>query len=129
MHVSQQGWWVEEALGRQGIAGLPAGRALCDPLGHIVRDALELVGIDDGSHVNRLVQRRSDAQILQPRADLGEELLRDALVNQQAGAGAADLALVEPDGIHQALHSGVEIGVVKDNEGRFAAEFQRQLLG
>ena len=54
--------------------------------------------------------------------------LGDAFLHEQARAGAADLALVEPDGVDHALDRAVEIGVVEDDEGRLAAELQRQLL-
>ena len=47
---------------------------------------------------------------------------------KQARAGAADLALVEPDGVDHAFDGGVDIGVVKHDEGRLAAQFQRQRL-
>jgi hypothetical protein len=52
----------------------------------------------------------------------------DRFLHQQARTGAADLALVEPDRIDQAFDGGVQVGVVEDDEGRLAAQFQRQLL-
>jgi hypothetical protein len=56
------------------------------------------------------------------------EPLGNAFLHQDARAGAADLALVEPDGIDHAFDRRVEIGIVEDDEGRLAAQFQRQLL-
>ena len=41
--------------------------------------------------------------------------------------GAADLALVEEDGVNQAFDSAIEVGIVEDDEGRFAAQLQGQL--
>ena len=55
-------------------------------------------------------------------------LLGDRLLHDQARAGAADLALVEPDGVDDAFDRAVEIGVVEDDERRLAAELQRQLF-
>ena len=48
--------------------------------------------------------------------------------DQQPRARAADLALVEPDRVDDALDRAVEIGVVEDDERRLAAEFERKLL-
>ena len=42
-------------------------------------------------------------------------------------ARAADLTLVEPDCVYEALDCRVEIGVVEDNERRFAAQLKRKL--
>ncbi len=50
------------------------------------------------------------------------------LLHQQARARTADLPLVEPDGIDQPLDRTVQIGVVKDDKGRLAAQLQRQRL-
>ena len=55
-------------------------------------------------------------------------LFRDRFLHDQARAGAADLALVEPDGVDDAFDRAVEIRVVEDDEGRFAAELERQLF-
>src|SRR5690606_20289354 len=52
----------------------------------------------------------------------------DAFLHEEAGTGAADLTLVEPYGIDHAFYGRVEIGVVEDDEGRLAAELQRQAL-
>ena len=44
------------------------------------------------------------------------------------GAGAADLALVEPDRVDQPLDGRVNIGIIEDDVGGFAAQFQGQGL-
>jgi hypothetical protein len=46
----------------------------------------------------------------------------NALLHQQARAGAADLALVEPDRIDDTLDCAVEIGVLENDEGRLATK-------
>ena len=99
------------------------------PMATSLLDAVELHLVDDGADVDGLVERRADAQRFHAGADLVVELLGDALLHQQTRAGAADLALVEPDAVDQAFDGGVEIGVVEDDEGRLAAEFERELLG
>ena len=45
-------------------------------------------------------------------------------MNEQARPGAADLTLVEPDRIHEPFDGAVDIGVIKDNIGRFSAQFE-----
>ena len=54
--------------------------------------------------------------------------LGDTFLYEQARTSAADLALVEPDGVDHTLDRAVEISVFEDDEWRFAAEFERQLL-
>ena len=45
------------------------------------------------------------------RLELRDQPLGDTFLRQDAGAGAADLALIEPDRVHHALDHAVEIGV------------------
>ena len=54
--------------------------------------------------------------------------LRDALLNDEPGARAAHLALVEPDRVDDALDRRLHVRVVEDDEGRFSSELQRELL-
>ena len=111
-----------------GLLRLPAGGAFGDARIDQLADAFELDRRDDGADVDGFVERRADAEGLHARADLGVERLGHALLHEQARAGAADLALVEPDAVDEAFDGGVEIGVVEDDEGRFAAELERELL-
>ena len=48
--------------------------------------------------------------------------------DEEARAGAAALAVIEEDGHGGAGNGGFEIGVVDDDVGRFAAEFERNFL-
>ena len=86
-----------------------------------MRSNLDLV--DDGADVDGLVEGRAYAEGFHARTDLVVELFGDAFLHEEARAGAADLALVEPDAVDEAFDGGVEVGVVEDDEGRFAAEF------
>src|SRR6185503_14900051 len=65
---------------------------------------------------------------LHPGAQLFHEALRHAFLHEQARARAADLALVEPDRVHDALDHAVEIRVVVDDEWTLTAKLQTQLL-
>src|SRR5690606_5835696 len=105
-----------EARGARGLALL-----------HQARDLLELDGRDDRADVYRLVERRALAQVLHALAQLRLHARRHALLHEQAAAGAADLALVEPDRVDDALDGGVEVGVLEPDEGRLAAQLQGEL--
>ena len=59
---------------------------------------------------------------------MSRKTVDDAFLHEEAGAGTTDLALVEPDAINETFDGGIEIGVLEDDEGRLAAEFERQLL-
>jgi len=85
---------------------------------------VELHRSNDGADVDGFVQGRTYAQSLHARANFRHESFGDALLHQQAGTCAADLSLIEPDAINEALDRAVEIGVVKDDEWRFAAKFE-----
>ena len=56
------------------------------------------------------------------------EPVGDAFLHEQPRAGAAHLALVEPDRVDHAFDDAVEIGVVEDDERTLAAELEGQLL-
>src|SRR6185437_9692107 len=79
-------------------------------------------------HFDRLVEGLADAELLHARAQLGDELPRDALLHQEARAGAADLPLIEPDRVDDALDHAVEIGVFKNDERAFPAKLEREFL-
>ena len=49
-------------------------------------------------------------------------------LHQKSRTGAAHLALIEPDGIDNAFNRAVKIGVIENDKGRLATEFQRQRL-
>src|SRR3954454_1536445 len=52
----------------------------------------------------------------------------DRLLHQNARAGSAALAVVRKDHENSGVERAFEIGVVENNEWRFAAEFHRELL-
>ena len=52
----------------------------------------------------------------------------DTLLDQQSAACTAHLPLVEPDRVNQTFDRAVDIGVIKDDIGGFAAQFQCQRL-
>ncbi len=126
--VGEQGRRIEPAFARTAPRRLPERGAFLDPLADQTLDAFELHRSDDRADVDRLVARIADAQRLHAGAELGVEGLGDALVDQQARAGAADLPLVEPDGVHHPFDRAVQVRVVEDEKRRLAAQLQRQAL-
>ncbi len=97
-------------------------------LGDEVGDGAELDRVDDGADVDGLVEGVADPEAVHPAFEFVVEAGGDAFLDEEAGAGAADLALVEPDGVDEAFDGAVEVGVVEDDVGGFAAEFEGEGL-
>ena len=116
LDTGQQRRRIEVPLRRAGPRWLPQRRALVDALLDQVFDLLQLAGRDDRADVDGLVERVADAQLLHPRAQLGQQRLGDVLLDQQARAGAAHLPLVEPDRVHDAFDHAVQVGAVEHDE-------------
>ena len=87
---------------------------------------LELDRINDGPHINGLVQRMANPELahapLQPLDEFGGH----ALLHQKPRSRAAHLPLIEPDGIDNPFNRAIKICIIKNDERRFAAELQRQ---
>src|SRR3954454_18589134 len=86
-----------------------------------------LLGVDRAD-IGVLVERVADAQRRQAALQLLDDRLVDGFLHEQARAGAADVALVEVDAVHDPLDRLVKSGVVEDDVRGLAAELERQLL-
>jgi len=128
LHAGEQRRRIEAAGARHRRARLVQRRAFLQPGIDQVADALQLHRVDDGAHVDRLVERIAEPKRLHARRQLRDEALVDALLDEEPRSGAADLALVQPDRVDHPFDRRVEIGIVEDDEGRLAAELQRQAL-
>ena len=128
MDVAEKSGRKIKAARGHGNLRLPAGGAFGDALIHEALNAIELNAGDDGANVDGFIERRADAECVHAVADFGDEGLGDALLHEEARAGAADLALVEPDAVHEAFDGGVEVGILENDEGRFAAELERKFF-
>lgn len=126
--VGEEGRGEPESVGGEVAGGLEFGGTFADAFFDEAGDAFELGAIDDGSEVDGFVEGATDAEGFHAGADFGVELFGDAFLDEESGAGAADLALVEPDGIDEAFYGAVEVGVIEDDEGGFSAEFERELF-
>ena len=118
----------KQPLPGQVAVGLVDHRAFGGAALHQIADALDLHRGDQRADVDGLVERIADAEGRHARLELGDEALLDRLLHEEARAGAADLALVEPDGVDEALDGAVEIGVLEDDVGRLAAELEAEAL-
>ena len=107
----------------------PALRALGLPGVAELADARELLGRVDRADVGVLVERIAEAQRRHARLQLGDDLIGDRLLHEQARARAADVSLVEEDAVDDALDRLVERRVVEDDVGGLAAELEAQALG
>ena len=116
MHVSEQSGREEAALLRHWTAWLPATRALGDAGIDHFADGFKLHGRHDCSNIDGFIERRAHAERFHARADFCVERFGHALLHEKARACAADLALIEPDGVDEAFDCGVEVGIVKDDE-------------
>ena len=67
-------------------------------------------------------------EAFQSTLEFVEELVGDALLNQQTGAGAADVTLVEEDAVDDALDRLIEWRIVEHDVRGFAAELQAEML-
>jgi hypothetical protein len=71
---------------------------------------------------------RPDAEQLRAALELVDQPVVHALLHEQPRAGAAHLALVEPDRVDHALDHAVEVRVLEDDERALPAQLERQLL-
>lgn len=112
---------VAATTGGHGGTGLLAGI-------DVAHDAVELQLRDLGSLEGLNVEWVSDLVGLGALLEAGDELVVDALLHVDAGAGAAALAVVEEDTEVDPRDGVVDVGVVEDNVGRLASELKGDLL-
>lgn len=112
---------VAVAAGGHGGTGLLA-------VLNVSHDAVELQFRDlrslEGGHVEWV----SDLVGLGALLEAGDELVVDALLHVDAGAGAAALAVVEEDTKVDPRDGVVNVGVVEDDVGRLASKLEGDLL-
>ena len=119
---NQKPWLGQVARRRPALGAL----GLAD-VGELA-DLGQLLGGVDRADVGVLVQRVADAQRGHPALEPLDHLVGDGLLHEQAGAGAADVALVEEDAVDDALDGLVDRGVVEDDVRGLAAELEGDLL-
>jgi hypothetical protein len=123
-HLGEKARGIEPSFGGAGPGRLPELGPFLDTLLDELLDPLELHGRHDRSDVHRLVEWIAHAQPLHALAQLGQQAVVDALLDEQTRTGAAHLALVEPDRVDRALDDAVEVGIFEDDERALAAQLQ-----
>ena len=121
VQACDQGRRVEAAFGGRRLEYFAFG-VVRDQLG----DHVALGRVHDGADVDAFVERVADAQASHAGFEFGVEAVCDAFLHQQARARAADLPLVEPDCVDKTFDGRVDVGVVENDVGGFAAKFQGQ---
>ena len=127
-HIGEHGRPMPVALLGQRARRLDLACALIDAALHQLLDARQLGLAVDRAHVGVLVHRVADADALDAHAQLLDEHVVDAFLQQQSRTGAADVALVEEDAAHHAVDGLVDRRIVEHDVRRLAAELERQLL-
>src|SRR5215469_18973827 len=89
-------------------------------------NAVQLYRGDDRADIDGLVERRPNAEGAHSLLNFIQQRFGNALLHEQARAGAANLALIEPDAVHQAFDRTIEIGVFENNEWGLTPQFERQ---
>lgn len=128
LHVVDHGGREEETLlGELDRRLVDRGSFLASQI-DVVRHPLELHLVDEGTHVDALVEGVSHSEVVHSPLDLLDHSLGDALLHEQTRTSAADLSLVVPDGVDETLDGAVKVSVIKDDERRLASQLERQLL-
>src|ERR1700722_3521818 len=91
-------------------------------------DAIELLFGHERAHVAFGIEAGTDADFLRGLRHAVDDPVENFLVDEEARAGAAALAVIEEDGAGGAGDGGVEIGVVENDVGGLAAEFERDFF-
>lgn len=119
--VRRQAGRTLQAAGHQGGAFLEAD---ADVAGDLV-----VVGLGDHrADLGLRVLRIADDQAPGARGELGDELRVDALLDEDATAGGAALAVQREDGEQRGVQRPLEVGVFEDQHRRLAAQFHRVFL-
>ena len=112
------------AFGRERAGGLFEFATFGDAAGDEGADFVELGAGVDGADVGVFVEGVADAEGLEAVAEFADDLGIDAFLHEESRAGAADMALVEVDAVDDAFDGLVEGGVVEEDVGGFATEFE-----
>ena len=126
--VGEDGGLDKVALVAVAVAANLDGGALLLAALDVAHDAVKLDLADLGALEGVLGEGIADLVLLGTLLEGLEELVVDALLDEDAGAGAAALAVVEVDAKVDPRDGLLDVGVVEDNVGRLAAELERHLL-
>src|SRR6202451_1421251 len=128
MNVAEQSRREVEPARRHFHLRLPAGRTLGYALIDQPLYSIKLNTGDNRADIDSFVEWRANSERAPTVADFWDQRLRNALLHKQARSGTAPLSLIEPDSIDEAFDGAVQIGIFKNDERRFAAQFERKPL-
>ena len=127
-HAGQHGRLEERAAERVALAAGRDLRALGGRIRDVLLDLLERGGVDQRALLGLAREAVADAKLLHRGDELRGEGLVHAVLHQQPVRADAGLAGVAVLGGDRARDGGIEVGVVEHDEGRVAAELERDLL-
>ena len=104
------------------------GRAVLPRDVEIAADLCEMPLVDQRPDFGRGIEGMPDLQRLDPRGELFDEFVGDALLDQQPARRGAALAIERVDHEHDGIERAVEIGVVEHDHRVLAAEFEMHAL-
>jgi hypothetical protein len=99
-----------------------------DGVGDVALDLLDRALVDQRALHDADLDAVADLHLGDLAGEFRDELVMDAVLHEEAvgaDAGLAHVAVLRGD---RALDGGVDVGVVEDDEGRVAAQFQPDLL-
>ncbi|CAB4942372.1 unannotated protein [freshwater metagenome] len=108
-------------------AGDGAGAGVAADL-EVARDAVELLGRDERAHLGVGLQAVADLDAVGRGGDALDDLVEQVVLDVEARAGGADLALVEEDAVRRAGDGRRDVGVAQDDVRALAAELERHAL-
>ena len=128
----EDGGQVVEAVLEVGVVGgrAPAAqhRALGDAGGDVRRHLLAVRRADERAGLGLGVVRAAEADRGGPLDQPVDEVVVDGLLDQQAGAGRADLAGVQEHRREREVEGDLAVGVGEDDVGVLAAQLEGDLL-
>src|SRR5690606_10321398 len=116
-------------FGRQRDRRLVHLAAFFDADFAIVTDLVVLFLRVDGADVGVFVERIADDQGFDAFFQLAHHFTRDTFLDEETGARAANMALIEVDRVDSPLHRLVDGRVLENDVGGFAAKFKRVAFG
>lgn len=117
------------------IAAVPITGAARQQLGAFLlarvnqrKDLLELILVHLGSLLHAQVERISHGPLLGALNAPSDKLVIDGVLDKDPGSSAAALALIEEESEVGRLHRMIQIAILEDNVGGFAAQLQSDSL-
>ena len=128
----EHGRQVVEAVGELRVVGplasAPEYGALGDPGGDVRLDLVAVRGAGERAGLGLVVERAAEPDPAGALDDRVHELVVDRLLDDQSGAGRADLAGVQEHGGQGEVERDLQVGVGEHHVGVLAAELERDLL-